>query len=44
MFECNALIDGLALQALFSPSFSASEVYEQVFILIQKFTEGKKVN
>lgn len=39
---CNALIDGLALQALFSPSFSASEVYEHVFTLIQKLTEGKK--
>lgn len=44
MFECNALIDGLALQALFSPLFSASEVYVQVFILIQKLTEGKKVD
>lgn len=41
---CNALIDGLALQALFSPSFSVDEVYEQLFTFIQNLTEGKKAD
>jgi AcrR family transcriptional regulator len=34
---CNALIDGLALQALFNPSFSTDKVYGDLHMLMEKF-------
>lgn len=34
---CNALIDGLALQVLFNPSFSTDKVYGDLHMLMEKF-------
>ena len=39
---CNALIDGLALQALFNPSFSSDKVYGDLYLLLEKFIELQK--
>ena len=39
---CNALIDGLALQALFNPSFSTEKVYGDLYMLLEKFTVLQK--
>ena len=39
---CNALIDGLALQALFNPSFSTEKVYGDLYMLLEKFTVIQK--
>ncbi|OJE40420.1 TetR family transcriptional regulator [Bacillus tropicus] len=39
---CNALIDGLALQALFNPSFSTDKVYGDLYMLLEKFTVLQK--
>lgn len=39
---CNALIDGLALQALFNPSFSSDKVYGDLHLLLEKFIELQK--
>ncbi|EJQ10162.1 TetR/AcrR family transcriptional regulator [Bacillus cereus] len=39
---CNALIDGLALQALFNPSFSTDKVYGDLYMLLEKFTVLEK--
>ncbi|CAM3856675.1 TetR/AcrR family transcriptional regulator [Bacillus paramycoides] len=39
---CNALIDGLALQALFNPSFSTDKVYGDLYMLLGKFIALQK--
>ncbi|EEL82816.1 Transcriptional regulator, TetR [Bacillus cereus AH1271] len=39
---CNALIDGLALQALFNPSFSTDKVYSDLYMLLEKLTVLQK--
>ncbi|EPC8419560.1 TetR/AcrR family transcriptional regulator [Bacillus wiedmannii] len=39
---CNALVDGLALQALFNPSFSRYKVYGDLHLLLEKFIELQK--
>ncbi|MED0980438.1 TetR/AcrR family transcriptional regulator [Bacillus paramycoides] len=39
---CNALIDGLALQALFNPSFSTDKVYGDLYMLLGKFIAPQK--
>ncbi|MBE7103265.1 TetR/AcrR family transcriptional regulator [Bacillus cereus] len=39
---CNALIDGLALQALFNPSFSTDKVYGDLYMLLEKFIALQK--
>ncbi|GAB6597408.1 MULTISPECIES: TetR/AcrR family transcriptional regulator [Bacillus] len=39
---CNALVDGLALQALFNPSFSTDKVYGDLYMLLEKFTVLQK--
>ncbi|PFV86331.1 TetR family transcriptional regulator [Bacillus sp. AFS059628] len=39
---CNALIDGLALQALFNPSFSTDKVYGDLYMLLEKLTVLQK--
>ncbi|MGF9769895.1 TetR/AcrR family transcriptional regulator [Bacillus albus] len=39
---CNALIDGLALQALFNPSFSTDKVYGDLYMLLEKFSVLQK--
>jgi len=39
---CNALIDGLALQALFNPSFSTEKVYGDLYMLLEKVTVLQK--
>ncbi|MGD6892145.1 TetR/AcrR family transcriptional regulator [Bacillus mobilis] len=39
---CNALIDGLALQALFNPSFSTDKVYGDLYMLLEKFAVLEK--
>ncbi|MDP1456661.1 MULTISPECIES: TetR/AcrR family transcriptional regulator [Bacillus] len=39
---CNALIDGLALQALFNPSFSTDKVYGDLYTLLEKFSVLQK--
>lgn len=39
---CNALIDGLALQALFNPSFSTDKVYGDLYVLLGKFIALQK--
>lgn len=39
---CNALIDGLALQALFNPSFSTDKVYRDLYMLLEKFSVLQK--
>ncbi|PFL22014.1 TetR family transcriptional regulator [Bacillus cereus] len=39
---CNALIDGLALQALFNPSFSTEKVYSDLYMFLEKLTVLQK--
>ncbi|MDR0166614.1 TetR/AcrR family transcriptional regulator [Bacillus paranthracis] len=39
---CNALVDGLALQALLNPSFSTDKVYGDLYMLLEKFTVLQK--
>ncbi|OWT48196.1 TetR/AcrR family transcriptional regulator [Bacillus sp. K2I17] len=39
---CNALIDGLALQALFNPSFSTDKLYGDLYTLLEKFSVLQK--
>ncbi|MBE5105263.1 TetR/AcrR family transcriptional regulator [Bacillus thuringiensis] len=39
---CNALIDGLALQALFNPSFSTERIYDDLFFLLETFMRLQK--
>lgn len=39
---CNALIDGLALQALFNPSFSTDKVYGDLYVLLGEFIALQK--
>ncbi|HDR6312674.1 TPA: TetR/AcrR family transcriptional regulator [Bacillus cereus] len=39
---CNALIDGLALQALFNPSFPTDKVYGDLYMLLEKFSVLQK--
>ncbi|MES5943284.1 MULTISPECIES: TetR family transcriptional regulator [unclassified Bacillus cereus group] len=39
---CNALVDGLALQALFNPFFSTDKVYGDLYMLLEKFTVLQK--
>ncbi|MCW9130189.1 TetR/AcrR family transcriptional regulator [Bacillus paramycoides] len=39
---CNALIDGLALQALFNPSFSTDKVYGDLYMLLGEFIALQK--
>lgn len=39
---CNALVDGLTLQALFNPSFSTDKVYGDLYMLLEKFTVLQK--
>ncbi|MED3396651.1 TetR/AcrR family transcriptional regulator [Bacillus wiedmannii] len=39
---CNALVDGLALQALFNPSFSSDKVYGDLHLLLEKFIALQK--
>ena len=39
---CNALIDGLALQALFNPSFSTDKVYGDLHMLYGKVYSATK--
>ncbi|WP_242271852.1 TetR/AcrR family transcriptional regulator [Bacillus cereus group sp. BfR-BA-01310] len=39
---CNTLIDGLALQALFNPSFSTDKVYGDLYMLLGKFIAPQK--